>query len=38
MANAGVALPWRVPGPRTACTVVWAASAVMPAVLLIGAP
>ncbi|MFE4263595.1 TDT family transporter [Streptomyces sp. NPDC056883] len=35
VANAGVALPWRIPGLRTACTVVWALSAVMLAVLLI---
>ncbi|WP_328301514.1 TDT family transporter [Streptomyces sp. NBC_00435] len=35
VANAGVALPWHVPGLRTACAVVWALSAVMLAVLLL---
>ncbi|MGW6709144.1 TDT family transporter [Streptomyces sp. NPDC054956] len=35
VANAGAALPWHVPGLRTACTMVWALSAVFLAVLLI---
>lgn len=34
VANAGVALPWHVPGLRTACAAVWALSAVVLAVLL----
>ncbi|MFG2616001.1 TDT family transporter [Streptomyces sp. NPDC048507] len=36
VANAGAALPRHVPGLRTACTAVWALSAVMLAVLLLG--
>ncbi|MFZ3473725.1 TDT family transporter [Streptomyces sp. 4.24] len=35
VANAGAALPWHVPGLRTACTLVWALSAVLLAVLLV---
>ncbi|WP_447036377.1 TDT family transporter [Streptomyces sp. DSM 118878] len=34
VANAGAALPYRLPGTRTACTAVWALSLVMLAVLL----